>query len=90
MKTLHVRMEQHCYNAQRLAEYLEKHHLIEHVYYPGTNHYKWRIQDLPKSALMKEIWPNGGVRFPNASLGSATDYVLNTHDSGYNQQDYPS
>jgi len=34
-KTLHVRMERHCSNARKVAEYLEKHKRIERVYYPG-------------------------------------------------------
>ncbi|NLU10124.1 MAG: methionine gamma-lyase [Tepidanaerobacter acetatoxydans] len=35
LKTLGVRMERHCANAQKVAEYLEKHPLIDKVYYPG-------------------------------------------------------
>jgi len=35
LKTLGVRMERHCSNAQKVAEYLEKHPLIEKVDYPG-------------------------------------------------------
>ena len=35
LKTLGIRMERHCINAQKVAEYLEKHPLIEKVYYPG-------------------------------------------------------
>jgi methionine-gamma-lyase len=35
IKTLGLRMEKHCTNAQKVAEYLEKHPLIEEVYYPG-------------------------------------------------------
>ncbi len=35
MKTLHVRMPRHCENAQRIAEWLADHPLIERVYYPG-------------------------------------------------------
>ena len=34
-KTLHVRMERHCQNAQQVAEYLEKHPRVEKVSYPG-------------------------------------------------------
>lgn len=37
LKTLGIRMERHCYNAQKVAEYLEKHPLIEEVYYPGLS-----------------------------------------------------
>jgi len=35
MRTLDLRMRQHSQNAQKLAEYLEKHPKIERVYYPG-------------------------------------------------------
>ena len=35
LKTLAVRMERHCYNAQRIAEWLENRSDIERVIYPG-------------------------------------------------------
>jgi len=35
LKTLPIRMERHCSNAQKIAEFLEKHENIAHVYYPG-------------------------------------------------------
>ena len=35
LKTLELRMERHCTTAMTIAEYLEKHPKIEHVYYPG-------------------------------------------------------
>lgn len=35
MKTLGVRMERHCENGMKVAEFLEHHPLIEKVYYPG-------------------------------------------------------
>ena len=35
IKTLHVRMERHCQNAQRVAEYLQQHPKVGKVYYPG-------------------------------------------------------
>lgn len=35
VKTLAVRMRQHCENAQRIAEYLESHPRVQKVYYPG-------------------------------------------------------
>jgi len=34
-KTLHVRMERHNSNGQRIAEFLEAHPAVERVYYPG-------------------------------------------------------
>jgi cystathionine beta-lyase/cystathionine gamma-synthase len=35
LKTLAVRMERHCENARRIAEYLESHQAVEQVLYPG-------------------------------------------------------
>jgi len=35
IKTLALRMERHCSNALRIAEFLEQHPAIERVYYPG-------------------------------------------------------
>jgi cystathionine gamma-lyase len=35
LKTLAVRMTQHCSNAQAIAEFLERHPKVERVYYPG-------------------------------------------------------
>ena len=34
-KTLHVRMDRHSANAQAIAEWLEQHAAVQHVYYPG-------------------------------------------------------
>jgi len=39
IKTLHLRMERHCYNGERIAQYLKSHPKIEKVYWPGfTDH----------------------------------------------------
>ncbi len=35
IKTLHLRMERHCYNGKLIAEYLQTHPKIEKVYWPG-------------------------------------------------------
>ncbi|PWK47810.1 methionine gamma-lyase [Pleionea mediterranea] len=35
LKTLHIRVERHCQNAQKVAEYLEQHPSIKTVYFPG-------------------------------------------------------
>lgn len=35
IETVHLRVKQHCANAQMIAEYLEKHSAVEKVYYPG-------------------------------------------------------
>jgi cystathionine gamma-lyase len=39
IKTLHLRMERHCYNGRKVAEFLKTHPNIEKVYWPGfTDH----------------------------------------------------
>jgi cystathionine beta-lyase len=39
IETLHLRVRQHCANAQAIAEYLEQHPLVDKVFYPGlTSH----------------------------------------------------
>lgn len=35
LKTLPIRMERHCANAQRIAEFLEAHPKVDRVFYPG-------------------------------------------------------
>lgn len=35
LKTLPVRMDRHCSNGQKLAEFLEQHPMVSKVYYPG-------------------------------------------------------
>ena len=35
IKTLHLRMQRHCENGQKVAEYLENHPKVKRVYYPG-------------------------------------------------------
>ncbi len=39
IKTLHVRMQRHCENGKTVAEFLDSHPKVEHVYWPGfENH----------------------------------------------------
>jgi cystathionine beta-lyase len=35
IKTLHLRMERHCFNGKKIAEFLKGHPLIDKVYWPG-------------------------------------------------------
>lgn len=35
MKTLAIRMEKHCENAMKVAEFLQQHDMVDQVYYPG-------------------------------------------------------
>ena len=58
VKTLAVRMRQHCENAARIAAYLEQQPLVRHVYYPG-------LASHPDAALAKRQMrlPGGMVSF---------------------------
>lgn len=35
IKTLHIRMERHCYNGRKIAEFLKTHPKIDNIYWPG-------------------------------------------------------
>jgi O-acetylhomoserine (thiol)-lyase len=58
VETLHLRMERHTANAQKLAEWLKKHKGVEWVNYAG-------LPDHPHHALAKKYFPQG----PGAILG---------------------
>ncbi len=47
IKTLHLRMERHCFNGKKIAEYLKTHPKIEKVYWPG-------FPDHPNHAIAKK------------------------------------
>lgn len=53
LKTLGIRMERHCHNAQHIAEWLEHHAAIERVFYPGLSSH-------PQHALAKKQMRCGG------------------------------
>ena len=52
LESLHVRMERHCLNAMKIAEYLEAHEKIAWVNYPGLESNKYY-------SLAKKYMPNG-------------------------------
>ncbi len=54
-KTLHVRMERHCANARRIADYLAEHPRVDRVLYPGRS-------DHPQHAIArKQMRDFGGM-----------------------------
>jgi cystathionine beta-lyase/cystathionine gamma-synthase len=53
LKTLAIRMQRHCENALRIAEWLSKHPKVETVLYPG-------LASHPQHALAKRQMPAGG------------------------------
>lgn len=52
LETLHVRMERHCTNAMRVAEFLEQHPKVSWVSYPG-------LQSHPSYHLARKYLPKG-------------------------------
>ncbi|MEM0084300.1 MAG: aminotransferase class I/II-fold pyridoxal phosphate-dependent enzyme [Candidatus Methanomethylicia archaeon] len=40
LRTFHIRMERHNYNAMKIAEYLSKNEKVERVYYPGLKEHE--------------------------------------------------
>lgn len=69
IKTLHLRMQRHCENGQKVAEFLEKHPKVKTVYYPGlTSH---PFHDLAK----KQMRGFGGMVSFNFQSGEKKDAV---------------
>lgn len=52
LETLHLRMERHCENAQKVAEYLDQHELVEWVSYAG-------LPSHPSYEKAQKYLPNG-------------------------------
>ncbi len=64
MKTLELRMERHCENAIKVAEFLQSHPIVESVYYPGLKGFPQyelakKQMKLPGAMISFEI--KGGV-----------------------------
>ncbi|MCZ7608925.1 MAG: aminotransferase class I/II-fold pyridoxal phosphate-dependent enzyme [Ignavibacterium sp.] len=58
LKTLALRMERHCENAQTIAQWLEKHPLVESISYPGLkSHPQYKI------GLKQHRGPGGMITF---------------------------
>ncbi|MEM9065631.1 MAG: cystathionine gamma-synthase [Planctomycetota bacterium] len=63
-KTLHVRMEQHCNNAETIVDYLTKHAAVERVVYPGLeNHPQHALasRQMKRFGGMVTIFLKGGL-----------------------------
>ncbi|MDB5281703.1 MAG: cystathionine gamma-synthase [Bacteroidota bacterium] len=65
IKTLHLRMERHCYNGRKIAEYLKPHPRIEKIYWPG-------FEDHPNHGIAKKQMKDFGgmisIVLKNATL----------------------
>ena len=51
IKTLHVRMERHCDNAEKVVQYLAHHPKIKKIYYPGLG--KEPILDIARKQMLR-------------------------------------
>jgi methionine-gamma-lyase len=73
IKTLPIRMERHCSNAQKVAEYLEQHEAISQVYYPGLKSHPGH------QFIGKQMKAAGGViAFElNTDLEGGADFINN-------------
>ena len=76
IKTLHVRVEQACRNAKRIAKYLKKHPKVGKVYYPG-------FKDHPNHDIATAQMRNYGAMvsfdFEKDNFKTATKVLKNTH-----------
>lgn len=66
IKTLHLRMERHCYNGRKIAEYLKTHPRIERIYWPG-------FEDHPNHAIAKKQMKDFGGMISIALKGATLD-----------------
>ena len=76
IETLGLRIQQHCRNAQAVAEYLETHPLVDKVYYPGLKNH------LNHDIAKKQSKGFGGIvsfTLKNDTEETATSFVTNTN-----------
>lgn len=66
IKTLHLRMERHCYNGKKIAEFLKGHPKIEKVYWPG-------FTDHPNHAIAKKQMKDFGGMISIVLKGASID-----------------
>ncbi len=76
IKTLHVRMQQHCLNGEKIAHWLRKNPAVEKVYWPG-------FEDQPGYAIAtKQMRGFGGMisfTLKDDSIGNAMRVLSSTH-----------
>lgn len=66
IKTLHVRMERHCFNGRKIAEYLKTHPKVDKVYWPG-------FEDHPNHAVAKSQMKDFGGMISFSLKGNSKD-----------------
>ena len=76
IETLHLRVQQHCRNAQAVAEFLETHPAVDKVYYPGLKTH------LNHNIAKKQSKGFGGIvsfTLKNNTEAAATAFVTSTN-----------
>lgn len=79
LKTLPVRMERHCANALRIAQFLETHPSIEKVYYPGLeshSQHELAKQQMPAFGGMVTAIIKGGLEKAKSFLERCELFAL--------------
>ena len=69
IKTLHLRMQRHCENGEKIARFLADHPAIEKVYWPG-------FEDHPGHAVAKEQMDGFGGMISFIPIGSDYDKAI--------------
>ena len=74
IKTLHVRMQRHCENAEKIANYLTNHSEIESVYWPG-------FQSHPNHDIARDQMGNYGAMISFTTKGNNLKKALKIVES---------
>ena len=75
VKTLHIRMQRHCENGKKVAEFLSNHAKVEDVYYPGLeNHLGHEIA----KKQMKDFGGMVSFKLKDTSKKAALTFLENT------------
>ncbi len=79
LKTLAIRMEQHCTNAERVVDYLVSHPAVERVYYPGLPDHPGHVlaaKQMRRFGGMVSVTVKGGERAAVAVCGATQIWTL--------------
>ena len=71
IKTLHLRMERHCQNGRKIAEFLKQHSAVEKIYWPG-------FEDHPNHTVAKKQMKDFGgmISFTTKNASKETTFRL--------------
>ncbi|XP_042908655.1 cystathionine gamma-lyase [Parasteatoda tepidariorum] len=79
LKTLHIRMERHMENAQKVAEFLETHKYVEKVIYPGLKsypQYELAHKQCSGTSGMVSFYVKGGLTEAQKFIGNLQIFTL--------------